>query len=83
MVKIKQYNVGVPFERIANNVAAPLSKTTSNNIYILVAMDYFSKLSDACAIPNQKTSTVASVLVNNLVYRFEVPLENSATWCVL
>lgn len=73
--RMKQYNVGAPFERIAIDVAGPFPTTTSNNKYILVAMDYFSKWPEAYAIPNQEASTVAQVLVDNLVCRFGVPLE--------
>src|SRR3978361_750755 len=40
---MKQYNVGLPFERIAIDVAGPFSGSERGNKYILVAMDYSSK----------------------------------------
>lgn len=53
----------------------PTTIRISSDKYILVAMNYFSKWPEAFTIANQKTSTVAQVLVNNLVCRFEVPPE--------
>lgn len=72
---MKQYNVGAPFERIAIDVAGPFPQTENGNKYILVAMDYFSKWPEVYAMPNQEATTVARVLVDNLVCRFGVPLE--------
>jgi len=72
---MKQYNVGVPFERIAVDVAGPFPKTKRGNRFILVAGDYFSKWTEAYALPNQETTTVAEALVENLFTRFGVPLE--------
>lgn len=72
---MKQYNVGAPFERIAIDVAGPFPQTEDGNKYVLVAMDYFSKWPEVYAIPNQEATTVARVLVDNLVCRFGVPLE--------
>jgi len=40
---MKQYNVRLPFERLAIDVAGPFPETNRGNKYILVAMDYFSK----------------------------------------
>ncbi|UYV67829.1 K02A2.6-like [Cordylochernes scorpioides] len=40
-----------------------------------VAMDYFTKWPEAYAIPNQEATTVAKVLMDNLICRFGVPLE--------
>jgi transposase InsO family protein len=38
-------------------------------------MDYFTKLPEAYAIPNQEASTVAEALVTNFLFRFGVPRE--------
>lgn len=57
----ERYNVGAHFEKISWGVAGPLPTPTSNNIH--VSMDYFSKLLEACAIPNQQASTMAEVVV--------------------
>ncbi|UYV73615.1 K02A2.6-like [Cordylochernes scorpioides] len=72
---MREYNMGVPFERIAIDVAGPFPVTEGGNKYILVAMDYFTKWPEAYAIPNQEATTVAKVLMDNLICRFGVPLE--------
>jgi hypothetical protein len=38
-------------------------------------MDYFTKLPEACAIPNQEASTMAEALVTNFFCHFGVPRE--------
>ncbi|XP_063907405.1 uncharacterized protein K02A2.6-like [Zophobas morio] len=57
--KMKKYNVGAPFERIAIDVAGSFPVTNDGNKFILVASDYFSKWLDPYAIPNQEAVTVA------------------------
>jgi transposase InsO family protein len=70
---MRQY-VGVPFERIAIDVAGPFPRSDQENGYLLIAMDYFTKWPEAYAIPNQETATVAEALVTNFC-RFGVPRE--------
>lgn len=53
----------------------PLVRSTKGNRYLLVVMDYFSKWPEAYALPNQEAKTVATVIVNEFVCRFGVPLE--------
>src|SRR3978361_2553900 len=45
---MKQYNVGLPFERIAIDVAGPFPESERGKKYILIAMDYFSKWPCPC-----------------------------------
>lgn len=73
--RMSQYNVGAPFERIAMDIAGPFPVTDSQNKYLLVIMDYFTKWPEVFAIPNQEASTVADCLVNNFICRFGVPRE--------
>lgn len=73
--KMKQYNVGSPFERIAIDIAGPFPESNKGNKYILVAMDYFTKWPEVFALPNQEATTVAETLVDNVFSRFGVPLE--------
>jgi hypothetical protein len=72
---MRQYNVGAPFERIAIDVAGPISQSDQGNRYLLIAMDYFTKWPEAYAIPNQEAATVAEALVTNFFCRFGVPRE--------
>jgi hypothetical protein len=48
--------------------------TDQGNRYLLSARDYFTKWSEAYAIPNQETLTLAEALVANFC-RFGVPRE--------
>jgi hypothetical protein len=61
-----QYNVGTPFERIAVAAAGPFQRSDQGDRYLLISMDYFTKLSEAYAIPNQEMSKVVEALVANL-----------------
>jgi hypothetical protein len=46
-------------------VAGPFPWSDQGNRYLLIAMDYFTKWSEAYAIPNQEVLTVAEALVTN------------------
>jgi transposase InsO family protein len=70
-----KYNVVAPFERVAVDIAGLFPDSDRGNRYLLVAMDYFTKRPEVYAIPNQKASTVADVLMNNFFCRFGVPVE--------
>ena len=72
---MKAYNVGAPLERIAIDVTGPLPSTDSGNKYVLVVADYFTKWTEAYAIPNQEAETVAKKLVEEFVARYGVPRE--------
>jgi hypothetical protein len=50
--QMHQYNAGAPFERIAIHVAGPFPLSDQGNWYLLIAMDYFTKWSEAYAVPN-------------------------------
>ena len=73
--RLGKYVVGAPLERVAIDVMGPLVRSTKGNRYLLVVMDYFSKWPEAYALPNQEAKTVATVIVNEFVCRFGVPLE--------
>ncbi len=53
-------------ERVAVDVSGLLPKTNDGNQYIVIAQDYFTKWPEAFPIPDQKATTVADVLVNQL-----------------
>ena len=70
---LRTYNVGSPLERVALDVLGPLPVSDRGNKCILVVGDYFSKWTEAYAIPNQEATTVARVLVEEFVARFGIP----------
>ena len=60
-------------ERLAIDIAGPLPKTNKGHKYILVISDYFTKWTQAFAIKDQEATTIASILVNEIVSLFGVP----------
>ena len=70
--KLKQEPVGVPLERVAVDILGPLPATDRANEYIMVISDYYSKYSEAYAIPNHRAQTVADVIVTGFIARFGV-----------
>jgi hypothetical protein len=70
-----EYIFGAPFERIAIDVAGPFPLTDQGNRYLLIAIDYFTKLPEAYALPNQEVSSVAKALVTNFFCYFCIPRE--------
>ena len=69
-----QYNVGAPMERIAVDVLGPLPESESGNKYLLIVADYFSKWTEAFPVKDQEATTVAEILVREVISRFGVPL---------
>ena len=60
---LKTYVPGGLFERIACDIAGPFSKSESDNSYILVVSDYFTKLTEMFALPDIRAETVAEHIV--------------------
>ena len=64
---------GMPMQRIALDLLGELPLTTGGNKYILVVSDYYTKWTEAFAIPNMEAKTVAQKLVTEVIARFGVP----------
>ena len=62
-----------PMAMTAMDVVGPLPLTTSGNQYILVFTDYMSRFPEAFPMPNQKTKTVAKILVEDICCRYGTP----------
>jgi hypothetical protein len=72
---MKQYNVGLPMERVALDILGPLPRTAKGNKYILVVADYFSKWTEMYAMPNQEAVTITKKFVEEFICRFGIPQE--------
>ncbi|CAG2204118.1 unnamed protein product [Mytilus edulis] len=70
-----QYLVGEPMERVAIDILGPLPLTKRQNRYVLVLCDCFSKWTEAYAIPDQESLTIARTIVNEFICRFGSPLQ--------
>ena len=64
---------GEPFTFWAMDYMGPLPETTQGNKHILVVVDHFTKWCEAFATPDQKASTVASLLISRIFSRFGPP----------
>ena len=54
---MKQFNVGAPLESVGVDVLGLLPTSTSENKYILILGDYFTKWVDAYPLENQQAET--------------------------
>ena len=69
--------VGYPMQLVAMDIVAPFPESPAGNTHILVVADYFTRWTEAYPIPNQKATTVASKLTDEVFFRF--PPQNSCT----
>ena len=58
---------------VAVNIVGPLTPSKTENTYILVASDYFTRWVEAYPISNQEAVTVANKLVDEFFCSFSVP----------
>ena len=62
-----------PWEIISFDIVGPLKTTKSDNKYILVMEDHFTKWPEAFALPNQEAKTIAKVFVEQIICRYGAP----------
>ncbi|PIK52716.1 Retrovirus-related Pol polyprotein from transposon [Apostichopus japonicus] len=65
--KMKQYISGEPLQRCAMDIMGPLPVSDRGNKYVLVIADYFSKWTEAYAMPDMEAETVANILVEEFL----------------
>ena len=70
-----EFRVGEPMERWGIDLTGPHPTSAGGHKYILTAIDYFSRWTEAFPIRNQEAATVAKVLVEQVFVRFGVPLQ--------
>ncbi len=60
-------------DRVACDIMGPLPESEKGNLYILVVADYFSKYTEAYAIPDMTAQTVADKIVTEWICRYGCP----------
>ena len=66
--------VGMPWEVLSIDITGPHPKSNKGSVYILTAMDSFSKFAFAFPIRNQEAVTIAKVLVDQVFAYFGTPM---------
>ena len=72
---MKLYSVGGPFERVATDIAGPFPLSYSQNKYILVVADYFTKLTECYPLKDIQAETVADVIFRGWIKRYGCMLQ--------
>nr|XP_009763470.1 PREDICTED: uncharacterized protein LOC104215378 [Nicotiana sylvestris] len=62
-----------PFDAWGLDVVVPLPKSSGGHLYILAAIDYFSKWAEAVSLKEVKKENVANFIRVNIIYRFGIP----------
>ena len=62
-----------PFQIIAIDLVGPLPTTSSDNTYILSAIDRYSRMCRIIPIPDIKTCTITRYLLDNWIYVYGAP----------
>ena len=70
---LTQDPVGSPMERMAVDIVSFPTETNSGNTCAVVISDYFTKWTEAFALPNHQAMTVADTLVTEVFMRLGVP----------
>jgi hypothetical protein len=70
---VKPITVDEPWEMISIDITGPLTKTADGNIYIIVAIDHFSKFVEAKALTNFTAETTARFVYEQIICRYGTP----------
>ncbi|MCP3661980.1 MAG: DDE-type integrase/transposase/recombinase, partial [Gammaproteobacteria bacterium] len=62
-----------PWQRICSDVMGPLPLTERGNKYIVTFTDYFTRWTEAVALPDQTAQTIARAMVDAVVCRYGAP----------
>ncbi|KAL5965979.1 Transposon Ty3-I Gag-Pol polyprotein [Taenia solium] len=73
MAPLQPMPTGISGERVGIDIMGPLPLTKRGNRYILVMVDYFTKVPEAEAMKSQDAETVASAFFNRWICQHGVP----------
>jgi transposase InsO family protein len=71
--ELQPTKVGEPLERMAIDLCGPFPASRQGHVYILTAIDLFSKWAEAVPLRNKEATTVARALLNNVFLRMGMP----------
>ena len=71
--ELKPFYAGEPWETLSLDITGPHPRSRNGHVFILTAMDHFTKWAEAFPIRNHTAPTVARVLFNNIIVRFGTP----------
>ena len=71
---LKPFLAGEPWEVVSIDITGPHPKSSRGFVYILTAVDHFTKWAEALPIRNHTAHTVAQVLFDNVFSRFGMPM---------
>ena len=70
---LQSIKTGYPLQLVAMDIMGPFPESEAGNTHILVVADYFTRWTEAYAIPNQEAVTVAKKLTEEFFLRFSPP----------
>lgn len=70
---LRQGLIGMPMERVAFDILSFPDETDMGNKCVLVLCDYFTKWTEAIALPNHQAETVADAMVIEFFLRYGSP----------
>ena len=70
---LQNITVSSLMQMVGVDLLGPFPRSHTGNMYLLVAMDYFTKWGEAYPIPNMEAATVANMLTNEMFFRFSPP----------
>ena len=70
---LKSIVTGYPMQLVAMDILGPFPESPTGNTHILVVADYFTRWTEAYAIPNQEATAVAGKLTDTFFFRFSPP----------
>ena len=71
--KLNVTQVTEPLQRVAMDILGPLERSSDDNQYILVIVDYFTKYAEALPMKNQTAQECARCFVEGFVSRYGIP----------
>lgn len=71
--ELKQFPMREPMQRVGVDIMGPFPRTTQDNLFVLTAMDFFTKWPGAFAVPALETEMDANALVEGMFSRFGAP----------